>query len=67
MRQLCRETRQATSASSGGSFVDEMMTFTACGTPDDVRAYLEEFQRFTGADEFMTVHQAAWWTTASSA
>jgi luciferase family oxidoreductase group 1 len=43
--------------SPDGSFVDEMMTYTACGTPDDVRAYLEDFQRFTGADELMTVHQ----------
>ena len=40
-----------------GSFVDEMMTYTACGAPGDVRAYLEEFQRFTAADELMTVHQ----------
>jgi putative transposase len=43
--------------SPDGSFVDEMMTYTACGTPDDVRAYLEDFQRFTAADELMTVHQ----------
>jgi len=43
--------------SADGSFVDEMMTYTACGTPDDVRAYLDDFRRLTGADELMTVHQ----------
>ncbi len=43
--------------SADGSFVDEMMTYTACGTPDDVRAYLDDFGRLTAADELMTVHQ----------
>jgi luciferase family oxidoreductase group 1 len=43
--------------SPDGSFVDEMMTYTACGIPEDVRAYLEDFQRLTGAEELMTVHQ----------
>jgi hypothetical protein len=37
--------------------VDEMMTYTAAGTGDDVRAYLEEFHTLTDADEIMTVHQ----------
>ena len=42
-----------------GSFVDEMMTYTACGTPGDVRAYLHAFVEDTGIDEVMTVHQGA--------
>jgi luciferase family oxidoreductase group 1 len=40
-----------------GRSVDEMMTYTAAGTGDDVRAYLEEFHTLTEADEIMTVHQ----------
>ena len=37
--------------------VDHMLTYTAVGTPGEVRDYLDDFVRLTGADELITVHQ----------
>jgi luciferase family oxidoreductase group 1 len=45
-------------AAGAAARVDEMLTYAAVGTPDDVRGYLEGFARMTGADELMTVHPA---------
>jgi luciferase family oxidoreductase group 1 len=42
-----------------GAAVDQMLVYNALGTPETVLAYLEDFQRHTGADELMTVHHAA--------
>ena len=39
--------------------VDQMMKYTAVGTPDVVKQYLDEFARGTGADELMVVFQGA--------
>ncbi|MGD0198825.1 MAG: LLM class flavin-dependent oxidoreductase [Solirubrobacteraceae bacterium] len=38
--------------------VDQMLTYTAIGTSDDVRTYLEEFAQRTAADELITAHHA---------
>jgi luciferase family oxidoreductase group 1 len=38
--------------------VDQMLTYTAAGTPREVSDYLDDFLQFTGADELITVHQA---------
>jgi luciferase family oxidoreductase group 1 len=38
--------------------VDHMLTFTAKGTPGDVRAYLDEFIERTGVDELIVGHHA---------
>ncbi len=38
--------------------VDQMLTYTAAGTPREVSDYLDDFVRHTGADELITVHQA---------
>jgi alkanesulfonate monooxygenase SsuD/methylene tetrahydromethanopterin reductase-like flavin-dependent oxidoreductase (luciferase family) len=38
--------------------VDQMLTYTAAGTPGEVSDYLDDFVQFTGADELITVHQA---------
>lgn len=38
--------------------IDQMLTYSAVGTPDSVVAYLDEFQRHTGADELIVVHHA---------
>jgi luciferase family oxidoreductase group 1 len=46
------------------AFVDEMMTYTAVGTPERVAAFLDEFAAAAGADELMTVHSAS--TAAAS-
>jgi luciferase family oxidoreductase group 1 len=39
--------------------VDQMLAYTAVGTPDAVVTYLEGFQRATGADELITAHHAS--------
>ena len=41
-----------------GAHVVEMLTYTAVGTPGEVRSYLQDFQRRTEADELMVAHQA---------
>jgi luciferase family oxidoreductase group 1 len=46
-------------ASGAGAHVDDMLRHTAVGTPDEVRDQVDAFARLTGADEFMTVHQAS--------
>jgi luciferase family oxidoreductase group 1 len=38
--------------------VDEMLTYAAVGTPDEVREYLDSFRARTGADELIVTHQA---------
>jgi luciferase family oxidoreductase group 1 len=38
--------------------INEMMTYSVAGTPDQCVAWLDEFQAQTGADEVMTVHAA---------
>ena len=38
--------------------VDQMMTYSAVGTPATVANYLDEFQEATGADELIIVHHA---------
>jgi luciferase family oxidoreductase group 1 len=37
--------------------IDQMMTYTAVGTPDVVAGYLSEFREHADADELMVVHQ----------
>jgi luciferase family oxidoreductase group 1 len=37
--------------------IDQMMTYTAVGTPDVVARYLEDFREHADADELMVVHQ----------
>ena len=38
--------------------VDQMLTYTATGTPAQVRNYLADFRHHTAADELITTHQA---------
>jgi luciferase family oxidoreductase group 1 len=45
-------------AAGAAAHVDEMLTYTAAGTPGEVRGFLEEFLRLTDADELITVHPA---------
>jgi luciferase family oxidoreductase group 1 len=45
-------------ASGAASHVDEMLTYTAAGTADDVRVQLADFVELTHADELITVHPA---------
>jgi luciferase family oxidoreductase group 1 len=57
-RRLSSEEVDAILASPRAAVVDEMLTYTATGTPDEVAAYLEDFRDRTGADELITVHYA---------
>jgi luciferase family oxidoreductase group 1 len=45
-------------AAGAAAHVDQMLTYTAVGTPEQVRSYLEQFARLTDADELITVHPA---------
>jgi luciferase family oxidoreductase group 1 len=45
-------------AAGMAAHVDQMLTYTAVGTADDVRVYLERFAERTGADELITAHHA---------
>lgn len=38
--------------------VDQMFSYAAVGTPDDVAGYLERFREHAGADELITAHQS---------
>jgi luciferase family oxidoreductase group 1 len=45
-------------ASGAAAHVDQMLTYSAVGTPPEVSEYLDGFLRKTGADELIVVHQA---------
>ncbi len=45
-------------ASAQADMLDQMFTYTALGTREQVRAFVDDFQQHTAADELMTVHQA---------
>jgi luciferase family oxidoreductase group 1 len=45
-------------ASGAAMHVDEMLTYSAVGTPADVRKYLDNFAERIEADELVTVHHA---------
>ncbi|HXD65410.1 MAG TPA: LLM class flavin-dependent oxidoreductase [Solirubrobacteraceae bacterium] len=45
-------------AAGAAAHVDEMLTYTALGTPRQVQDYLDGFLRDTEADELMVTHQA---------
>jgi len=45
-------------ASEGGRQIDQMVTYSAIGTPNDVRDYLERFAKLADADELIVAHQS---------
>lgn len=45
-------------SSRAGQFVRQMATYTALGTPAEVRAYLESFAKHADADELILAHQS---------
>lgn len=49
---------EAVLAGPQGRHVDDMLTYTALGTPGIVRAYLSDFRRHANADELMLVHHS---------
>ena len=58
-RRLTDDEVEAILGSQQGAAVEAMLTYTGVGTPDAVRAYLDEFQQHTGADELVVVHHAS--------
>ncbi|SHN47509.1 LLM class flavin-dependent oxidoreductase [Cryptosporangium aurantiacum] len=44
--------------SGAAQHVDQMLTYSAVGTPGDVRTYLEGFREEADADELITAHQS---------
>ncbi len=55
---LSDEEVEAVLASPAGRHVEEMLAYSAVGTPGQVNRYLEELAGHIGADELMTVHLA---------
>jgi luciferase family oxidoreductase group 1 len=58
-QRLSDDEVEAILRSPNGAYVEQMLTYCAVGTPPTVAAYLDDFQRSTGADELIVVHQAA--------
>jgi luciferase family oxidoreductase group 1 len=56
--EAARENFQAVRRNLAINLVDQMLTHTALGTPDEIGNYLEEFKRFADADELITAHQS---------
>ena len=46
-------------SAGAAAHVDESMTYTAVGGPDDVRDFLDRFLKLTNVDEVITVHPVA--------
>jgi alkanesulfonate monooxygenase SsuD/methylene tetrahydromethanopterin reductase-like flavin-dependent oxidoreductase (luciferase family) len=44
--------------SPAGRHVDQMLTHSAVGTPDEVRGHLEAFAKVADADELIVAHQS---------
>jgi luciferase family oxidoreductase group 1 len=57
-RDLSDDEADAVLASPQGQQIAQMMHYSAVGTPDHVRAYLDEFARIAGADELITAHSS---------
>jgi luciferase family oxidoreductase group 1 len=57
-RSLNDDEADALLASGAAAHVDQMLTYSAVGTPAEVRAYLTGFAETSGADELIVAHQS---------
>ena len=57
-RDLSDDEADAVLASPQGQQIAQMMHYSAVGTPDHVKAYLEEFAALAGVDELITAHSS---------
>jgi luciferase family oxidoreductase group 1 len=57
-RMFTDEEADAILASPHGQHLRHMLTYAAVGTPAEVRGYLEDFVRHSGADELIVAHQS---------
>ena len=56
-QKLTDEDVEALLHSAQGAHIDQMLTYTATGTPDAVKTYLDEFRAHADADELIVAHQ----------
>jgi putative transposase len=56
--RLTEDEIDAVLASPRAAAVDQMLVYSAVGTPGAVVASLDDFRRTTGADELVVVHHA---------
>jgi luciferase family oxidoreductase group 1 len=57
-RHLTDEQADQLLAQGAAVHVDQMLTHTALGTPEEVREYLEGFRKLADADELIVAHQS---------
>jgi luciferase family oxidoreductase group 1 len=57
-RALTDDEADAILASPAGEHIQQMVTYSAVGTPSEVGEYIENFARHADADELMTAHQS---------
>ncbi len=57
-RDLSDDEADAILASPQGQQIAQMMHYSAVGTPDHVKAYLDEFAALAGVDELITAHSS---------
>ena len=57
-RDLTDDEADAILASPQGQQIAQMMHYSAVGTPEMVKAYLDEFAELAGADELITAHSS---------
>ena len=57
-RDLADDEADAILASPQGQQIAQMMHYSAVGTPDRVKAYLDEFAALAGVDELITAHSS---------
>ncbi len=57
-RELSDDEADAILASPQGQQIAQMMHYSAVGTPDHVKAYLDEFAALAGVDELITAHSS---------
>jgi alkanesulfonate monooxygenase SsuD/methylene tetrahydromethanopterin reductase-like flavin-dependent oxidoreductase (luciferase family) len=57
-RTFTDEEAEQVLASEGGRQIEQMVTYSAVGTPSEVRDYLEQFVEHADADELIIAHQS---------
>src|SRR5205823_1925537 len=58
VRSYTDEEADAILSSAQGHFVEQIMRYTAVGTPDQVQPHFADFAKEAGSDELMVVHAA---------
>jgi luciferase family oxidoreductase group 1 len=59
-RTFTDEEAEQVLASGAGQQIEQMVTYSAVGTPGDVKDYLEQFAKHADADELIVAHQSTY-------